>query len=80
MVRLWSVYNYGPITVISHDTGQDGHSMTVIAGCGGIVEVIMLSAIGFCTRYLINYYIYIYLIIVNVIFFLLSTFVLFFHT
>ncbi|XP_058620677.1 sialic acid-binding Ig-like lectin 13 isoform X2 [Onychostoma macrolepis] len=31
--------------------GQDGHSMTVIAGCvGGIAAVLMLSAIGFCTR------------------------------
>ncbi|KAF4095969.1 hypothetical protein G5714_023572 [Onychostoma macrolepis] len=30
--------------------GQDGHSMTVIAGCvGGIAAVLMLSAIGFCT-------------------------------
>ncbi|XP_016301527.1 uncharacterized protein LOC107657798 [Sinocyclocheilus anshuiensis] len=31
--------------------GQDGPSMAMIAGCvGGIVAVLMLSAIGFCTR------------------------------
>ncbi|XP_058621789.1 sialic acid-binding Ig-like lectin 13 isoform X2 [Onychostoma macrolepis] len=31
--------------------GQDGHTMTVIAGCvGGIVAMLMLSGIGFCTR------------------------------
>ncbi|XP_067291567.1 junctional adhesion molecule A-like [Pseudorasbora parva] len=31
--------------------GQDGHSMSMIAGCvGGIVAVLTLSALGFCTR------------------------------
>ncbi len=67
--RSFEIQHYGPITVISHDTAQDGHSMTVIAGCvGGIVAVLMLSVFGFCTRYLVTFsYIYSYLIIVNVI-------------
>ncbi|XP_058620613.1 sialic acid-binding Ig-like lectin 14 [Onychostoma macrolepis] len=39
------------ITGISHDTGQDGYSMSVIAGSvGGIVALITLFAIGFCAR------------------------------
>ncbi|KAK9953458.1 hypothetical protein ABG768_017447 [Culter alburnus] len=39
------------VTDISQDMGPDGHSMLMIAGCvGGIVAVLTLSALGFCTR------------------------------
>ncbi|XP_067234828.1 transmembrane and immunoglobulin domain-containing protein 1-like [Chanodichthys erythropterus] len=39
------------VTDISQDMGQVGQSMPLIAGCvGGIMAVLTLSALGFCTR------------------------------
>ncbi|KAK9953459.1 hypothetical protein ABG768_017448 [Culter alburnus] len=41
------------VTDISQDMGQVGQSMPLIAGCvGGIVAVLTLSALGFCTRFM----------------------------
>ncbi len=50
-LRLFESQHPGIVIGFSYDTGLDGPSMHTISGCvGGIVAVLTLSAIGFCTR------------------------------